>query len=658
MVSIKAIKAINFGNLYIPTFITFLALHLNHMILTIAQYSSKLFTFDFSDPTILNYLEAFSNKNKLFEYQGYPTANLQTYQPGPLPYTYVFKFSWIIHNYLEINPIYLSNIILIIYPTILLIIGATILYRNDLKLLSLMTLSLTLLVQYTNNNFNGSNRGSQRSDLGTDYIALITTLTLMMVILSYKKPDSSHIPLLAFSGLLLNNHFTAFAIAPFTIIYGLYQISISVRAKKYKINYKIILPLSILIYLPLIYRFIVQPLYLYDALTRKTQTSGDRLFPDLWTYFYKTTPLEIFINPCDKGASEFNKMACLPYDYLKFYIAILLITSLIILYQVLKKQTLLIKLITLSSLLLINYNTMTGFEAKHSSIAAGLSLSVIIYLLSRNKTITSIGIISILILINYYSTNNYKFTNGNIYKNYEKVNFSSEFISKLKTTKLKIDLCYLTREDNCSQELYTEKKNLPTSYFPNNLSHVTILELLKNNVDLCIIDKNGLVLNNGKNGLLRKIDNLICSEKENQDSNRNQLYLTREHNFEAPATHFEYIKIASVINEFKSQCTDPYGYNYLSCQDPYYILESMNYPGAGLYLKKNSKGINPTELLNLNNKVYENILTQLPINSKNNCSLYFMSPSKDIQYCFKEKSLDFIITESSIKTKVDLYDPR
>ena len=169
------------------------------------------------------------------------------------------------HTYFDINPIYLSNILIAIYPTILIIIATTILYKKNLKLLSIITLSITLLVQYTNTNFNGSYRNAERLDIGTDYITLIATLTLMMLILSYKKPHSSHLPLLAFSGLLLNNHFSAFALAPFTILYALYLIMLSVKAKRYKINYKAILPISIFIYLPLIYRFIVEPLYLYQA---------------------------------------------------------------------------------------------------------------------------------------------------------------------------------------------------------------------------------------------------------------------------------------------------------------------------------------------------------------------------------------------------------
>ena len=188
------------------------------MFLTIAQYSNKHYTFDFSDPTILNYLEGYSNKNSIFEYKGYPTANLQTYQPGPLPHIYIFKLSWLLNTYFDINPIYLSNILLVIYPTLLIIIASTILYKKNLKLLSIMTLSITWLVQYTNHNFNASNRGTERLDTGTDYTTLIATLTLMMVILSYKNPNSSHLPLIAFSGLLLNNHFTAFALAPFTIL--------------------------------------------------------------------------------------------------------------------------------------------------------------------------------------------------------------------------------------------------------------------------------------------------------------------------------------------------------------------------------------------------------------------------------------------------------
>ena len=119
------------GSLHLPAVLTFLILHLNHMLLTLAQYSSKSYTFPFSDPTILNYLEGHSNQNNIFEYRGYPTTNLQTYQPGPLPYIYIFKISWVMHTYFDINPIYLSNILIAIYPTILIIIATTILYKKN-----------------------------------------------------------------------------------------------------------------------------------------------------------------------------------------------------------------------------------------------------------------------------------------------------------------------------------------------------------------------------------------------------------------------------------------------------------------------------------------------------------------------------------------------
>ena len=658
MLTKKYIKNIKVEKFYIPTFITFLVLHINHMLLTLAQYSSRLYTFDSSDPTILNYLEGYANKNSLFEYQGYPTANLQNYQPGPIPFTYIFKSSWLIFENFNINPVYLSNVLLAIYPTLLIIIASTILYKNNLKLLSLTTLSITLLVQYTNNNFNASNRGTQRLDLGTEYITLIAALTLIMVILSYKVPYSSHLPLLTFSGLLLNNHFTAFALAPFTIMYALYQISLSIKAKKYTIKYKYMLAIPIIIYLPLAYRFMIDPNYLYDALKHITGTTGNRVLPDKWTYFYKTTPLELFINPCDKDAETYNNITCMPYSLSKVYIFLVILISALILYKVIKKQSLFIQLITILSIILINYNTFTGFEDKHSSIASALSLFIIIYYLSKNEITTSLGIIITLILINYYSTNHYKITNENIYKKIEKENFSTEFLDKLKSTKLKIDICNLTMEDNCNETVFEKKKPLPSSYYSSNIGQVTVLELLKNKIDICIIDEFEIIKKNGEHGLLRKLNKLFCSEIEKNNKNRNQLFLIRDQDFINPLSYNNYIKIASVINKYKFQCVDPSIYNYLPCKNPNYILEYMYYPSAALYLREDAIGINPTELLYLNNKVYDKVLSKLTPEAIKNCTLLIRETNGKSEYCYKEKTMEFIVNENPNKRKIKLYEIR
>ncbi len=628
--------------LYLPTIITFLVLHLNHMFLTLAQYSNKHYTFDFSDPTILNYLEGYSNKNSIFEYKGYPTANLQTYQPGPIPHIYIFKLSWLLNTYFDINPIYLSNILLVIYPTLLIIIASTILYKKNLKLLSIMTLSITWLVQYTNLNFNASNRGTERLDTGTDYITLIATLTLMMVILSYKNPNSSHLPLIAFSGLLLNNHFTAFALAPFTILYALYLIIISMKNKKYIINYKTLLPISIFIYLPLLYRFIVEPLYLYTALQRKSNIVSERLFPEPWGYYYDTTPLNLFINDCAKGANNYNNLPCLPYTHVKLSVIIFTLISLIVIYKLVKTQNILIKSIVITSFILINYITLTGFEPKHSSIASALFLAIIIYYLSKTKSTTTIALILILLFVNYLATGNYKYIGKNTYKKIEKENFSQSFINEIKNSKFKIDICYLSMDENCTKKLGFRKNTLLTTYSPRNYAQVTILEFLKNKIDICIIDKTGSE---------NRINNLICTKSENKDNTRNELYLIRDYNFETPASIFDYTKIATVVNPAETELI----------HSDAKLLESLIHPGVGVYLRKDVKGVNPAKLSFLNHQVYENKLSTLNLftNLGNNCTLNNDHDLyQKIRYCYKEDKLEFVILYPLHREKVDIYDPR
>ena len=621
------------------------------MLLTLAQYSNKSYSFPYSDPTILNYLEGYSNQTSIFEFRGYPTTNLQTYHPGPIPNIYIFKLSWLLHNLFDINPIYLSNILFAIYPTLLIAIATTILYKNKLKLLAIMTLSITWLVQYTNNNFNASNRGPLRLDTGTDYITLLALLTLMMVVLSYKKPNSSHLPLLAFSGLLLNLHLSSFALAPFTALYAVYLITISIKAKKYEVNYKSIIPISIFIYLPLIYRLIVEPLYLYNALRFKTYLNNDDVLPDHWTYLYETQPLQLFINPCDRGVQSLNNTPCLSYNNVKISVVLFTIITLIIIYKLIKKQNIFIKLIAIISFLLINYNTLTGFEPKHSSVASAVTLSILIYYLSKNIFTTSLAVIIIILLVNYLTIVKNQYLITQTYAKIETENFTPKFIKELKTAKFKIDVCNLTFEENCTDKLGYGKKSLLEYYSPLNMAHITILEMLKNKIDICIVDKTGSV---------NRLKNLICTSTENKDINRNELFLIRDFNFETPSSLYEYVKIATVVNQSTTQCSDPLYVDQLICENEYHLFEYLSHPGVGLYLRKDAKGLNPIKLSFLNNQVYAKKLTTLNqfSNQENKCTQYYKDKENEINYCYKKYPSEYVVIKQIYKDKADIYDPR
>jgi hypothetical protein len=470
-----------------------------------------------------------------------------------------------------------------------------------------------------------------------------------MLVLSYKKPNSSHIPLLAFSGLLLNAHFTAFALAPFTIIYGVYQIILSTRVKKYNIQYKIIIPLFIVIYLPLIYRFLVEPLYLYNAVKVKSYPFSERVLPDEWVYFFKTTPLQLFINPCEKNSTTLNNLSCLPYNYVKLSVILFAVISLLITFILIKKQNIFIKSLIFIYIILINYNTFTGFEAKHSSIASALSLGLIIYYLSKNKITATIAVIGVIVLINYFSLAEYKYFGNNIYKKFEKVNFTDDFINEMKHAKFKIDVCNLTFEEDCTIKLGYNKNTLLYSYSASNYSHVTILELLKNKIDICIVDKTG-----SRN----RVGALICTEKENTDKNRNEIYILRDKNFETPLNLYEYTKIATVTNTPILQCTDPVDPSFQTCVSNNEIYESLFHPGAGLYLKNNAVGLDPKKLNYLNNKIFEEKLSPRNINKvfSTPCSINYLDPSTDTNYCYKEDNLELLSIEKEYKEKVELYD--
>jgi hypothetical protein len=383
----------------------------------------------------------------------------------------------------------------------------------------------------------------------------------------------------------------------------------------------------------------------------KSYPLSERVLPDEWVFFFKTTPLQLFINPCEEGNNFINNMDCLPYNNVKLSVTIIAIISLALLLIVMKNKNIFIKAIIILSIILINYNTFTGFEAKHSSIASGLSLATIIYFFSKNKILTTSCMVLVISLVNFFSIEDYKYTGSNIYQKFEKTIFTPNFISEIKKAKFKIDVCNLTFDEECTREMGYKKNSLLDAYYPSNFSHVTILELIKNKIDICIIDKTGAE---------NRIEDLICTKSENQDKDRNQLHILRDYNFETPSTLSKFVKIATVRNNLITQCTDPIDTTFEICKSDNQIFESLFHSGAGIYLKKDAVGLDPIKLHYINNQIYEDKLTNLTIHEANvhRCTNYHKDPATGVSYCFKQDSSEFITLDSKYKDRRDLYDLR
>lgn len=601
---INFIKSNFFSTYQGPTIVLLFFLHLNQVILFMQRLNEKAFTFNGSIATIHNYLDQFANQNTLFEYKGYPTSNLQEYNPGPFPYMYFLKFSWLIHSKFDINPVYLSNLFITLYPTILILGAVIILYRNNLKILAITTASFTLIYTYLDSNFYQGYLRSDVFDTGVEHITLLTALTLLMVILSYKRPSSSHIPLLVYAGLLFHSHFLALALAPFAIIYAILLIFFAIKGRNYKANYFLLITSFAIIYFPIIFRFVTDPLYLYRAVkvnnpsTKHNQTTG---FREEMEYFYETTPLGLYRGVC--GENQVSN--CISFDVVKVYLILLIIFSFVITFFALRRSNFFIKIIIVLSLLLININTINGYASHHSSVATGLTIAVLIYYISKYNKLVILLTVAALLFINFGERNL-----NNIYKE----NFSKDWIKSIKPHKFKIDICEISEVGICNKDIYNTKSKLSSSFFQiygqDNHAQVSIMELLKNNIDICLYNDN---LN------LDRLEKLRCGKDDELDEKRYEIFFISGRQNMAPNIFDGYIKIGELIdrrvehcirsNEFSivedfrrsikiSPCFEPYGFN-------------LTNESTSLYLKKESNGINMSELLNLSNLQIEKVMLQI-----------------------------------------------
>lgn len=621
MRAVRYIKRVNFNGFHGPVLILLFILHLNQMIIYAQRLSNKAFTFNGSIATIHNYLDQFANQNTLFEYQGYPTSNLREYNPGPFPYIYILKFSWVVHGRYDINPIYLSNLLLSIYPTVLILTAVFILYRNNLKLLSIATAAFTLIFSYIHPKFYGGNLGQDIFDWGFEYITLLSALTILMLILSYKRVSSTHIPLLVYAGLLFHSHFIALSLAPFAIIYALLLIFLSIKSRKYKFNYFLLIPTFVIIYLPIIFRFAKDPLYLYRAVkinnpaSKHRQTNG--FFEEI-EFFFKTTPLGINRDICGQGQID----NCISLGLAKVYLILLIIFISFIIFLALRRNNLFIKILIVSSLLLINFNTFNGYDTHHSSVALGLTLAGIIYYISKFNKLVFLLVIATLLMVNFGERG---------VNNIKKDNFSNEWVKSMKPHKFKVDICELSEVGICNKELLISERDKETSFFEiyggDNHAQVSIIELLKNKIDICLFNDNlGL----------GRLEKLRCGEKEVLDETRYEIFFISGRQNMSPNILDGYNKIGEIVDRRVDGCISSNNtsieekFNKSIKLSPCYGQYGFNLTNesTALYLKKDSKEINKAKLLYLSNLNIERVMLEIEQGyksieiSKRNCINY------------------------------------
>ena len=654
---IRDMKSKKFGSFQTPTIILLILLHLNQMILLTQRLSKEAFTFNGSVATIHNYLDQFANKDTVFEYQGYPTSNLKEYNPGPFPYMYILKFSWLMHERYDINPIYLSNLLLAIYPTILIFLAISILYRSNLKVLAITTAALSLLLNYANPQFNGSNISLSIFDWGYENITMLSALTLLMVFLSFKRPDSSHVPLLFFSGLLYQSHFLALSLAPFAILYAFYSIILSIRTKRYRLRFRLLIPTIFIIYMPIIYRFIIDPLYLYRSFkinnpgSKHKQASG--LAEEIY-FFYQTTPLAMYKDACQNEQSS----NCISIEFVNIYIILLLLIMFLIIILALRGKNFFVKFLIITSLILININTFNGYDEHHNSIAAGLMIAVLIYYIAKYKNLYIIFAIATLLVVNLDSRREINISNIN------KENFSKEWMKSMKPYKFKINICELSEVGICSKSVLSSQRVKGEEFFRlyggDNHAQVTLIELLKNKIDVCLYNNNlGL----------ERLERLRCTDKEDIDKKRFEIFFISSRNNMTPNILLGYNKIGEIVDrrgvnclnyektkEFPgldqfskaiddSSCYEPFGFNITN-------------ESTSLYIKKDSIDINSYMLLYKSNLQIEKVMLEIQAESNsliagnNNCTSY------KLKICKTDSDLFISVNENLYNSWGELYEFR
>jgi hypothetical protein len=506
-------------------------------VVTISLNINQTQGFSNSDPTIFNYIEAYSDKKGLLRDKNYPTFNLQSYHPGPNPYMYLLYLSWEINKLTGVNVMYLFNLFLLIMPYLYLSIIFYILYRYKLNNILLSALAFTLLIPLTNTitYLNATSRGSNRVDIGTVHISIFAYALFLSLLISIKKPNSSHLILLLTSALVIQQHFTGLALGSLAFLYAILLIYRSNnRAKLYKYVITLFIGTT-----PLIIRFINDPLFIYKAVKRNniitSNTNGvDRIFIDNYDkgveFLYSLTPFSLIrCGNVDKSC----------FDEKVPFIAITAVLSLIYIIYLLIKSDNIAKIFIITFTIFMLYQISISHEPNHGANIIGLIYGIINYFVSK-LNIKKIIFLSLSIIL--YSLIN---LNTIIYMPDTYRALDDKFLKIISNEKIKFNICPLLYQDtiNCSEG----NSDIMKIYNGDNIGQIFLLELLNNRNDICLYP------NNIKLGSL---DKLKCTDKELLDKNRMELFTLPDTYNLLPNKINKYYKLAHFSDKRKVYCNN------------------------------------------------------------------------------------------------------
>lgn len=531
-------------------------------VVTISLNINQTQGFTNSDPTIFNYIEAYSDKKGLLRDKNYPTFNLQSYHPGPNPYMYLLYLSWEINKITGVNVMYLFNLFLLIMPYLYLFIIFFILYRYKLNNILLSALAFTLLIPLTNtiSYLHGTSRGSNRVDIGTVHISIFAYALFLSLLISIKKPNSSHLILLLTSALVIQQHFTGLALGSLAFLYAILLIYRSNnRAKLYKYVITFFIGTA-----PLIIRFINDPLFIYKAVKRNniitSNTNGaDRIFIDNYDkgvdFLYTLTPFSLI--RC--GNVE---RSC--FDDKVPYIAITAVLSLIYIIYLLIKSDNIAKIFIITFTIFMLYQISISYEPNHGANIIGLIYGIINYFVSK-LNIKKIIILSLSIII--YSLIN---LNTIIYTPDTYRALDDKFLKIISNEIIKFNICPLLFQDtiNCNEG----NSDIMKIYKGDNIGQIFLLELLNNRNDICLYP------NNLELGSLNK---LKCTDKELSEKDRMDLFTLPDTYNLLPNKIDKYYKLAHFSDNRKVSCNNIKSNIDISCKSELSPYNSYSFDTSG-----------------------------------------------------------------------------
>jgi len=511
-------------------YIFFILIMIGNTILMAMNYSNE-HSFLISDPTILNYIEAYSDRSGIFRDRNYPTFNLSSYHPGPNPYMYLLYISWELNKIFGVNVMQIFNIFLLFFPILILFLIFYFLYKAGFEKLLLTALIFATLIPYTYHDSTISML-RPRVDLGTNHLSIMTFALIITIIYSIKKIDSSHLLLLFISGLTMQAHFSLLPLGGLAFIYAIYLIIKSNnRASIYKYLFVILVAIG-----PFFLRLYNEPLFLLKALDNKSNNIiKERYFINnaetFISYLYTLTPFQMF--NC-KSHECFNNP--------EIFVYITYITLLILFIYTIYKTNNFERLLLITGFLVICYQIYGSNEPNHGAFLTGIIYGLMVLLVSRFYKNLLIILSIIVIIFSYTDSKDLLF-----HKDKEQITiFSKDFLNAIKNEKFKFNGCTFSFSDNVfCKDINNELGNIFQIYTGDNLGQIFLLELLNNGNDVCLYP----IISN-----FDTLNNLKCSESEYKDENRVDLIALPDISLTMSNKINNYYKIGHIADTTQYEC--------------------------------------------------------------------------------------------------------